>query len=94
LGEQQWLHVIESYTRQQKIEEYKAAHGGRLPPDTFLVAVVKLVMPCLFQERVSVDNNIIFFVPAGHSYVFVITVGARQAGCRYGTASSWKIVFF
>jgi hypothetical protein len=54
LGENQWLRIIEEYTKQQKIEEYKAAHGGRLPPDSLIVAVAKTVLPCLYQERVHV----------------------------------------
>jgi len=54
LGENQWLTIIEEYHRQQKLEEYKAAHGGRLPPDPLLVSIAKITMPCFFHERVHV----------------------------------------
>lgn len=54
LGEESWLKVIEMYHKMQKLEEYKAAHGGRLPPDPMHIAIAKVFMPCLFQERVHI----------------------------------------
>jgi len=30
LGDSGWLSVVENYAKQAKIEEYKAAHGGKL----------------------------------------------------------------
>lgn len=52
LGEAAWVKVIEGYTHQKKIEEYKATHGGRLPPDPPLKAIAKIFCPCMFRERV------------------------------------------
>ena len=54
LGEMQWLRITENYSKQQKLEEYKAAHGGRLPPDPFHISLAKVFFPCFFQERVHV----------------------------------------
>lgn len=54
LGESTWLRIIENYNRMKKIEEYKAQHGGRLPPDPPLRALGKIFMPCFFRERVHV----------------------------------------
>ena len=50
----QWLRVIERYNKGVKLEEYKAAHGGRLPPDPLLTKIGKLIMPCLYQEKVHI----------------------------------------
>lgn len=51
LGESAWLKVIEGYNEQKKIEEYKASHGGRLPPDPPLKMLGKLFFPCMYRER-------------------------------------------
>lgn len=65
LGEQGWLQVIENYQRQKQIEEYKATHGGRLPPDPPLVAVAKYFLPCLFREKVTVKLGASMAAAAG-----------------------------
>lgn len=54
LGESQWLTIIEAYNRAQKLEEYKVAHGGRLPPDPLHTQIMKMIMPCLYHERVHI----------------------------------------
>jgi Ca2+-binding EF-hand superfamily protein len=54
LGENTWLSVIQSYQEQKIIEEYKATHGGKLPPDPPLKAIAKAIFPCFFRERVHV----------------------------------------
>lgn len=54
LGEATWLKVIEGYNEQRIIEEYKATHGGRLPPDPPLKMLGKMFFPCFYRERVHV----------------------------------------
>ena len=54
LGEKGWVKVIESYNKIKRIEEYKAANGGRLPPDPPLVALGKILLPCFFQQKAGV----------------------------------------
>jgi hypothetical protein len=51
LGEKTWLKVIERYQATKAIEEYKANHGGRLPPDSPLTMLGKAFLPCVFRER-------------------------------------------
>jgi hypothetical protein len=53
-GEHAWLGVIENYQRSKQVEEYKAQHGGRLPPDPPLRMLAKLFFPCLFHQRVHI----------------------------------------
>lgn len=61
LGEKGWVRVIEKFNKIKRIEEYKAANGGRLPPDPPLVALGKLFCPCFFvakqNVKVGVDLN-------------------------------------
>ncbi len=54
LGEGGWLKVIENYQEGRRIEEYKATHGGRLPPDPPMRMVGKMLFPCLFREKVHI----------------------------------------
>jgi len=54
LGEKGWVKVIEKYNEIKRIEEYKAANGGRLPPDPPLVALGKLFCPCFFVTKTRV----------------------------------------
>lgn len=54
LGENTWVKVIEAYQESRRIEEYKAAHGGRAPPEPALTACLKAVLPCLFVEKVHI----------------------------------------
>lgn len=54
LGEKGWVKVIESFNRIKRIEEYKAANGGRLPPDPPLTALGKIFLPCLFTAKAGV----------------------------------------
>ena len=54
LGESTWLRIIERYTRAKRIEEYKATHGGKLPPDPPLVMLGKVFLPCFFREKIHV----------------------------------------
>ncbi len=51
LGESTWLRLAEDYARQKKIEDYKALHGGKMPPDPFITRVGKIFLPCFYQER-------------------------------------------
>lgn len=55
LGERVWLQVIQNYQEVKRIEEYKAQHGGRAPPDPPLKAILKFVLPCFFHERVHIS---------------------------------------
>jgi len=54
MSEKMWLHVVENFSRQKKIEEYKATHGGRLPPDPPLTMIGKLFCPCLYRTKAKV----------------------------------------
>lgn len=54
MGENMWHKVVESYDRQKKIDDYKAKHGGRLPPDPPLTMIGKLFCPCFFSSAVKV----------------------------------------
>mmetsp|Transcript_14637 Transcript_14637/g.22075 ORF Transcript_14637/g.22075 Transcript_14637/m.22075 type:complete len:360 (-) Transcript_14637:174-1253(-) len=54
LGEKAWLRIIENYNKQKKIEEYKATHGGKLPPDPFGTRLAKSCCPCMFREKVHI----------------------------------------
>jgi Ca2+-binding EF-hand superfamily protein len=55
LGETTWLKVIERYEESKRIEEYKANHGGKSPPDSFHIGVLKAFLPCLFREKVHIQ---------------------------------------
>jgi hypothetical protein len=54
LGEKAWLQIIEEYNKAKKIEEYKATHDGRPPPDPFPVKIGKLFCPCFFKEKIHI----------------------------------------
>ena len=54
VGESAWLGVIERYEENKRIEEYKASHGGRAPPDPVWKAVLKTFAPCFFREKVHI----------------------------------------
>ena len=54
LGESTWLRIIENYSEQKRIEEYKATHGGKLPPDPLGTKIAKAFFPCMFKERVHI----------------------------------------
>lgn len=54
LGESTWLRIIEDYNKLKRIEEYKATHGGKLPPDPLFTRIGKLFCPCFYHERVHV----------------------------------------
>lgn len=53
-GERSWIKVIEKYQESRRIEEYKATHGGRAPPDPPLKKIAKMFLPCIFQEKVHI----------------------------------------
>ena len=55
LSETAWVKVIEMYQESKRIEEYKASHGGRAPPDPPLKAIAKVVLPCLFREKIHIQ---------------------------------------
>jgi Ca2+-binding EF-hand superfamily protein len=54
LGERAWQRVIENYQRSKTVEEYKANHGGRLPPEPPLKMLGKLFFPCFFKDRTHI----------------------------------------
>ena len=51
LGEKVWVKVTENYTKRKRLAAYKAANGGRDPPDPPLVAALKTIAPCLFRAQ-------------------------------------------
>lgn len=54
LGETGWQRIIERYKRNQDIEEYKAAHGGKLPPDKFMTKMGKIFFPCMYRKKQNI----------------------------------------
>ena len=54
LGEKEWLKITERYFESKRIEEYRAAHGGKLPPLPIHKAIATAMCPCFFEERVHV----------------------------------------
>lgn len=54
LGEKEWLKIIEDYNEAKKIEEYRATHGGKLPPKPAHKVIAAALCPCMFEERVHV----------------------------------------
>eukprot|EP00605_Chrysophyceae_sp_TOSAG23-4_P000731 GSChrysophyteH1.ASY1.ANO1.816.1 assembled CDS len=51
MGEGVWLELISDYSESKRIEEYKATHGGRAPPEPFLRTMGKLFMPCMYKQK-------------------------------------------
>ena len=51
MGELAWLEIISDYSENKRIEEYKATHGGRAPPEPFLTTIGKMVMPCMYKTK-------------------------------------------
>lgn len=54
VGNRGWVEVIENYRRKEWLEQYKAEHGGRLPPDPPLKAITKAFFPCCYKEKVHI----------------------------------------
>lgn len=54
LGEHAWVGISEQYHKHRKIEEYKAAHGGKLPPEPLLTRISKTLFPCLYHKRANI----------------------------------------
>jgi hypothetical protein len=54
LGERAWIKVIENYQESKRVEEYKAAHGGRAPPEPLGKKLGKIFLPCFFQEKIHI----------------------------------------
>ena len=54
LGSRQWLRIIEEHTRMRKIDEYKALHGGKAPPEPWSRRWGKAFCPCFYKERVHI----------------------------------------
>jgi len=51
LGEREWVRIRENVTYLRKLNEYRANHGGRNPPEPFSKRVIKLVFPCFFRSQ-------------------------------------------
>ena len=51
LGEGVWLQIMKNYTKRKAEQEYRDSHGGRDPPDTFSVSVMKKLFPCAFKKN-------------------------------------------
>ena len=48
------MQISEGYHHRKRIEEYKSAHGGKLPPDPLLTRIGKTLMPCLYVQKVHI----------------------------------------
>ncbi len=51
MGEYVWLELIADFSENKRIEEYKASHGGRAPPEPFLKTLSKTLLPCLQKQK-------------------------------------------
>jgi Ca2+-binding EF-hand superfamily protein len=51
MGEGVWLELISDYSENKRIEEYKATHGGRAPPEPFMKTMGKLFFPCMYKTK-------------------------------------------
>ena len=47
----------ESYTKRKRLAAYKAANGGRDPPDPPLLSALKTIAPCLFRAQRERERN-------------------------------------
>ena len=54
LGHSKWIQIIEEYSRQRKIDEYKALHGGKAPPEPWSRRWGKAFCPCMYKEKVHI----------------------------------------
>jgi Ca2+-binding EF-hand superfamily protein len=51
MGEYVWLQLIADFSENKRIEEYKATHGGRAPPEPFMTTLGKAIMPCMYKTK-------------------------------------------
>ena len=51
MTEKVWQEIIVDYSENKRIEEYKATHGGRAPPEPFSKTIGKLFCPCFFKTK-------------------------------------------
>lgn len=51
MGEYVWLEIIADFAEQRRIEEYRATHGGRAPPEKFAKKMTKLFCPCFVKQK-------------------------------------------
>lgn len=51
MGEFVWLEVIADYAENRRIEEYRATHGGRAPPEPFMKKMSKIFCPCFVKQK-------------------------------------------
>lgn len=54
LGEAAWVELSERYYHNKQIEDYKAAHGGKLPPEPFVTRILKSLFPCMYVQKVHI----------------------------------------
>lgn len=51
MGEYVWLELIADYSEQKRIEEYRATHGGRAPPEPLGKRLFKIFCPCFVKKK-------------------------------------------
>lgn len=51
MGEYVWLELIADYAEQKRIEEYRATHGGRAPPEPLGKRLFKIFCPCFVKKK-------------------------------------------
>lgn len=51
MGEFVWLEIIADYAENRRIEEYRATHGGRAPPEPFMKRMTKIFCPCFVKQK-------------------------------------------
>jgi hypothetical protein len=56
IGEKAWLRVIENVNTRKKVEEYRATHGGRAPPEPFATALGRQLFPCFYKPASRADH--------------------------------------
>ena len=51
MGEKEWLEIVRSAAEEKRVEEYKATHGGRAPPEPLAKKLGKLFCPCFVKSK-------------------------------------------
>lgn len=54
LGEHAWVGISEGYHARKRIEDYKAAHGGKLPQEGILTRISKTLFPCFYSKKAHI----------------------------------------
>ena len=51
MGEFEWLEIIANFAENRRIEEYRATHGGRAPPEPYSKRMLRIFCPCFVKQK-------------------------------------------